>query len=160
MADSTGKKRKRPQFVHLPPTQAAKAKQAWVHKVKLRSQWAKQKRNLAPEFTREEEMGGEEEGEAMGKGEEPSVRREEVPSRERKEKSQELGNKKQHESKEMKERREKVRDLTRTAYARESLHTFKAGRGRHGQGKGRGQPNMKLRMNALLEKIKMDAGVD
>jgi hypothetical protein len=103
----------------------------------------------------------------MGEGEEPSIRSEEVPSRERKAKPQELGNKKPHDSKEMKERRDKVRDLTRTAYARESLHTFKAdplgrhpGRGRHGQGKGRGQPNMKLRMSALLEKIKMDVGVD
>lgn len=108
---------------------------------------------------------GDEEDEGTREGEESSVRREEVPSKEPKPK--ELGNKKQHDSKEMKERREKVRDLTRMAYARESLHTFKAdqlgrhpGRGRHGQGKGRGQPNMKLRMSALLEKIKMDAGVD
>jgi len=80
-----------------------------------------------------------------------------------------------------KERRERLRDLSRQAYAPESLHTFKAdplhrhrghthsaqrGRGfgaggssRSGGGGERGQPNMKLRMNALLEKIKLDAGV-
>jgi hypothetical protein len=112
-------------------------------------------------------MDDDKDAEGMGDGEEPSGRREETPSRERKVKSEELGNKTRHDSKEMRERREKVRDLTRAAYARESLHTFKAdplgrhpNRGRHGQGKGRGQPNMKLRMGALLEKIKMDAGVD
>jgi hypothetical protein len=75
-----------------------------------------------------------------------------------------------------KERRERVRDLSRKAYAPESLHTFKAdplhrqrsqghtsSRGRasgtRNFSRGKGQPNMKLRMNALLEKIKLDAGV-
>jgi hypothetical protein len=60
-----------------------------------------------------------------------------------------------------------LRELFRTAYSRESLHTYKSdplhrGKGRPAQhrggtkGVGRGQPNMKLRMNALLEKIKRD----
>jgi hypothetical protein len=77
------------------------------------------------------------------------------------------------------ERRERVRELSKKAYAPESLHTFKAdplhrqrsqgytsSRGRAPGtrnisqfSRGRGQPNMKLRMNALLEKIKLDAGV-
>lgn len=67
-----------------------------------------------------------------------------------------------------------LRDLTREAYSRTSLHTFKrstargAPRGR-GRGRGdargggaprgetgRGQPNMKLRMDAMLAKIKQD----
>lgn len=64
-----------------------------------------------------------------------------------------------------------LRELTRQAYSRESLHTYKAGQRRsrdsavHGGGRGssrkasggvtgRGQPNMKLRMGAMLEKIK------
>ncbi|KAG5647201.1 hypothetical protein DXG03_001160 [Asterophora parasitica] len=72
-----------------------------------------------------------------------------------------------------------LRELTRQAYSRESLHTFKAdptrrggargdargrgaarGRGRGGQHgeTGRGQPNMKLRMDAMLEKIKQTVG--
>lgn len=73
-----------------------------------------------------------------------------------------------------------LHDLTREAYSRSSLHTFKSdplnrkrgsqargrGRGRgegrsgtrgapHGE-RGKGQPNMKLRMDAMLEKIKRD----
>ena len=52
-----------------------------------------------------------------------------------------------------------LRELTRQAYSTESLHTFKADplkqhKGRITGEKGRGQPNMKLRMNAMLEKIK------
>jgi hypothetical protein len=61
-----------------------------------------------------------------------------------------------------------VRDLMKEAYSRSTLHTFKAdplnrhGRnhsGHSGRGPsetGRGQPNMKLRMNAMLAKIKQD----
>jgi len=61
-----------------------------------------------------------------------------------------------------------VRDLMKEAYSRSSLHTFKADPlKRHGQNSsgrggrvrpelGRGQPNMKLRMNAMLAKIKQD----
>lgn len=74
---------------------------------------------------------------------------------------------------------ESLRELTRKAYSRESLHSFKAdplgrhkgrggatqrggrggrgrGRGGHVEGVGRGQPNMKLRMDSMLEKIKRD----
>jgi hypothetical protein len=61
-----------------------------------------------------------------------------------------------------------LRELFRKAYSRESLHTYKSdplhrgGKGRPAQhrggkkGTGRGQPDMRLRMNALLEKIKRD----
>jgi len=71
-----------------------------------------------------------------------------------------------------------LRDLFRKAYSKSSLHTYKSdplkkgrnayaqaqSRGRDslrgaapgGSGRGQGQPNMKLRMNALLEKIKQD----
>jgi len=60
-----------------------------------------------------------------------------------------------------------LRELFRKAYSRESLHTYRAdplhrGKARPSQhlggtrGTGRGQPDMKLRMNALLEKIKRD----
>ncbi|KIP09592.1 hypothetical protein PHLGIDRAFT_312217 [Phlebiopsis gigantea 11061_1 CR5-6] len=74
-----------------------------------------------------------------------------------------------------------LRELNAVAYSRSSLHTFKAkqlhrpqdrpqewqGRGRGGgagrgagrgapPGRGRGQPDMRLRMNAMLEKIKQD----
>ena len=65
-----------------------------------------------------------------------------------------------------------LRDLTKEAYSWTSLHNYKSnplngGRGRgRGCGKssqrvlrggrGHGQPNMKLRMGAMLEKIKRD----
>jgi hypothetical protein len=62
-----------------------------------------------------------------------------------------------------------LHDLTREAYLRSSLHTYKSdplnrrrgsggvsGKGREREERGRGQPNMKLRMDAMLEKIKRD----
>jgi len=68
-----------------------------------------------------------------------------------------------------KEKQQSLRDLFRKAYSKESLHTYKSDplkkrRGGRQQGTGqranaaasRGQPNMKLRMNAMLEKIKQD----
>ncbi|KAJ3726059.1 hypothetical protein C8R42DRAFT_718295 [Lentinula raphanica] len=60
-----------------------------------------------------------------------------------------------------------LRELTRKAYSRETLHTYKSqpsnqrggnggrGRGRGGT-RGRGQPDMRLRMGVMLEKIKRD----
>lgn len=75
--------------------------------------------------------------------------------------------------------RPSLRDLERQAYSRSSLHTHKANPlGRHkgvesnnrgrggrggrggqtgrGRGRGRGQPDMGLRMKAMLERIKQD----
>lgn len=66
-----------------------------------------------------------------------------------------------------------LRELTREAYSRSTLHTYKAdplkkrhstpnhggkggNGGREAASTGRGQPNMKLRMNAMLAKIKQD----
>lgn len=56
-----------------------------------------------------------------------------------------------------------VRDLIRKAYSKSNLHTFKsdplkkrAGSRRPKGEWGKGQPDMKLRMNALLAKIKQD----
>jgi hypothetical protein len=68
--------------------------------------------------------------------------------------------------------RPSLRERKREAYSQSALHTFKSdplknreqgkrGGGSRGRGskfieKGRGQPNMKLRMNVMLEKIKQD----
>ena len=65
-----------------------------------------------------------------------------------------------------------LRELKREAYSQSTLHTFKSdplrkrdqgkrvgGSRRRGNGfieRGKGQPNMKLRMNVMLEKIKQD----
>ena len=65
-----------------------------------------------------------------------------------------------------------LRELKREAYSQSTLHTFKSdplkkrdqgkrAAGNRGRGsgfieKGKGQPNMKLRMNVMLEKIKQE----
>lgn len=65
-----------------------------------------------------------------------------------------------------------LRELNALAYSRSSLHTFKSTQHRSQEnrgksngsrssrgsfsGRGRGQPDMRLRMNAMLEKIKRD----
>jgi len=65
-----------------------------------------------------------------------------------------------------------LRELKREAYSQSTLHTFKSdplkrrdqgkmvggsrGRGNGFSERGKGQPNMKLRMNVMLEKIKQD----
>jgi hypothetical protein len=60
-----------------------------------------------------------------------------------------------------------LRELKREAYSQSTLHSFKSdplkkrdqssgGRGKGFIERGRGQPNMKLRMNVMLEKIKQD----
>lgn len=65
-----------------------------------------------------------------------------------------------------------LRELTREAYSQSTLHTFKSdplkkrdqgkmvggsrGRGRGSFERGKGQPNMKLRMNVMLEKLKQN----
>jgi hypothetical protein len=56
-----------------------------------------------------------------------------------------------------------IRGLMKEAYSKSNLHTFKsdplkrhATAGRTKGEKGKGQPNMKLRMNAMLAKIKRD----
>jgi hypothetical protein len=64
-----------------------------------------------------------------------------------------------------------LRELKREAYSQSSLHTFKSdplkkrdqgkrvgsrGRGNGFIDRGKGQPNMKLRMNVMLEKIKQN----
>lgn len=61
-----------------------------------------------------------------------------------------------------------LRELKREAYSQSTLHTFKSDplkrhdqskRGRSSGGgfeRGRGQPNMKLRMNVILEKLKQE----
>ncbi|KAK7054964.1 hypothetical protein VNI00_003427 [Paramarasmius palmivorus] len=59
---------------------------------------------------------------------------------------------------------DELRDLARKAYSRDSLHTYKSdplsrrnkGTPANKKGGGKGQPNMKLRMNYMLEKIKRD----
>ncbi|KIM24003.1 hypothetical protein M408DRAFT_247692 [Serendipita vermifera MAFF 305830] len=173
MSNPALKPRKKPQFAHLYPTQAAKAKQAWVNKVKVRSKWAKEKRKGVAVADKQWQATNEDE-----EGREQTATPVSGPSRKRKrsldaEDGRQLRVNKHPANSpstqaDDRERRERVRELSRKAYAPESLHTFKSNtshrqRGRDGArptapGTKGGQPNMKLRMNALLEKIKLNAG--
>jgi hypothetical protein len=61
------------------------------------------------------------------------------------------------------EARQSARQLAKQAHSLSSLHTRKSKHGRSGRGEGRsdsvgrrGQPDMKLRMNAILAKIKQN----
>ncbi len=113
----------------------------------------------------------EESKEESGKEEEPL--REAAPSSKARAQPQKAGSQKKTDE------QPSLRDLQRMAYSRSSLHTYKSnplhrrkdqidlgGRGRpgarggrggqRGRERGRGQPDMGLRMKAMLEKIKQD----
>lgn len=138
----------------------------------MRSNWAKEKRRMSKQSGQLEPFDSDHQN---TKDPEVTIDEERVeesdqePPRKRiKHSSETIPIKKQNEAKKTTESQEEtLRDLTRRAYAPESLHTFKSDplRRRKGQaGKrgttGRGQPNMKLRMNALLERIKQNVGTE
>ncbi|KAI0807529.1 hypothetical protein C8Q74DRAFT_1227952 [Fomes fomentarius] len=118
------------------------------------------------------EESGEESEEESGKEEEPL--REAATSSKARAQPQKAGSQKKTDE------QPSLRDLQRMAYSRSSLHTYKSnslhrrkdqidsggrggrpgargGRGgQRGRERGRGQPDMGLRMKAMLEKIKQD----
>ncbi|OAX43530.1 hypothetical protein K503DRAFT_680926 [Rhizopogon vinicolor AM-OR11-026] len=161
------KHKKPPTFGHLPVNRARKLKKSWVESKKIKSQWKAQKK-------REDLL--QRRGEALSDGDAP-------PAHNKKRSS--VDEEKSHTpqaspSNTSADGRISLRDLTRQAYSRDSLHTYKANPKRHdtkpsrggnsqrgSAGGGRstsfgdrdrekGQPNMKFRMTAMLEKIKRD----
>ncbi|KAG6896130.1 hypothetical protein C0992_010171 [Termitomyces sp. T32_za158] len=195
------KRKRPPSFHHLPATRAKKLKQAWIENKKIKTKWKAQKlrEGITPQQPDELKERDEEDQNDAGLGTDDSERdvsegvghEETVSEPEEKPapKKSTLHPSRSHihpelaPSKTNKKKRSRVseddpslqplsiRELTRQAYSRESLHTFKAGQRRsggaqaHGGGQGsgrrapggvtgRGQPNMKLRMGAMLEKIK------
>ncbi|RDB24264.1 hypothetical protein Hypma_008717 [Hypsizygus marmoreus] len=207
MTEGTLKRKKPPTFQHLPLQRAKKLKQTWVENAKIKSKWKAQKRKEgllpppAPVQNDEEESEGEssdaEQSDEASKSDAEEITKQESELEEKPapKKSMlhpsrahihpELAEKKPHIRRRPDEKAQptpenppSLRDLTREAYGRSSLHTFKVGRGRgtgarggargRGRGRGRGdgrgpagetgrgQPNMKLRMTAMLEKIKQD----
>nr|GAT44025.1 predicted protein [Mycena chlorophos] len=143
-------KRKRPPtFQHHPAKQAKKLKQAWIQNAKIKQKWRAEKRKIG---------AGEEEGEAGDKGEQQR------PVREHKPKPPPPERRKHHRASpptpQLQQPQEpSLRDRAREAYSRLSLHTYKSdpsGRKNRGGQTGRGQPDMKKRMNVLLETIKRD----
>lgn len=164
-------------------------KKTWVDTKKLKSKWKAEKRkgglatgsNMIEQGGRKaEEDGDEAEAEASNHlseagseiDEEPATTTSQQPSS----RSYRTDAARTSQGKDDDHDEKSLRDLTKEAYSRSSLHTYKSdplnrsrGRGRGPQrgrgdsgrgalrgGRGRGQPNMKLRMGAMLEKIKRD----
>ncbi|RDX56717.1 hypothetical protein OH76DRAFT_1426454 [Lentinus brumalis] len=160
------KRKKPPTFQHLPAERAKKLKQSWVETQKIKSKWKAQKRKeglVAPRTHLDLVAGADEEKDTRGSGEESDKEAEETST--------------SGSSDQIEEQPPSLRDLQRMAYSRSSLHTHKSdplhrhrggvmpnGRGGGGRdegrggprGRGRGQPDMGLRMKAMLEKIKQD----
>ncbi|KAG7092388.1 hypothetical protein E1B28_008745 [Marasmius oreades] len=167
-------KKKPPTFNHFPPTRAKALKQAWVEKAKIKSKWKAEKRKMglaqAPENPVQEGDATNE----INQIEQQHVTEREVQvdtSKELRTSSRPRKGKDSTAQETQNIRRDHVessqsgglRELARKAYSRESLHTYKSdplkrrSNGEHvKKGGGRGQPNMKLRMNAMLEKIQRD----
>lgn len=179
-------------------------KKTWIDNKKIKSKWRAEKRKEglisgpsvpSPQPGSEEEAVAVEEDEEDEEDEDAAVAdthsdaQEEtdrpaptpVPTRQNSSRI----DRKHHHTKDVPEEKtpDSLRELTREAYSRASLHSFKAdplgrhkgrgganqrggrgggrgrgdmGRGGPAMGVGRGQPNMKLRMGAMLEKIKRD----
>lgn len=168
MSDSLKRKRP-PTFQHYPVNRAKQLKKNWVENVKIKSKWKAEKRkdgittDVRGEEPTDSERDEEEEKSESPPSEAPQIHKSRPNLKSSKE--QEAVTEPPAVS---------LRELTREAYSRSSLHTFKAdplkrrrgapdrgrggtrGRGSDQRRGGQGQPNMKLRMNAMLEKIKQD----
>jgi len=141
---------------------AKQLKKAWIETAKIKSRWKAHKRREAVLSSH----SGLEGDTAMADQSDSEITHENKsrPSHEKKTKTTHPeGNA----NVTNKEKQQSLRDLFRKAYSKESLHTYKSdplkkgrrqqqGAGRGGNAASRGQPNMKLRMNAMLEKIKQD----
>ncbi|KAE9400747.1 hypothetical protein BT96DRAFT_956740 [Gymnopus androsaceus JB14] len=150
------KKKKPPTFNHYPVARAKSLKKSWVEKTKIKSKWKAERRKLGlPSRSLPETNDEVPEDEEAAVEEEPSPKphpkatHPDTPSTS-------TSQPKEHVTPDL-------RELTRKAYSRETLHTYKSdplnqrrGTSRGRGTRGRGQPNMKLRMGAMLEKIKRD----
>ncbi|KAG6845729.1 hypothetical protein H0H87_004995 [Tephrocybe sp. NHM501043] len=199
MSDPTLKRKQPPTFRHLPLNRAKKLKQAWVENQKIKSKWKAQKRKEglsthSTEIQRQSDNHDADEPDSGSEGSEDDEEEEDVapesePEAKPAPQKSTLHFSRAHIHPELAPKKKRrrtgepdtpaeplsLRELTRKAYSRESLHTFKAGEGRRGGGcggsgrgggrgtrgrgaprgeTGRGQPNMKLRMDAMLEQIK------
>ncbi|KAI0682053.1 hypothetical protein BC835DRAFT_1300729 [Cytidiella melzeri] len=174
---AAGQKRRRPpMFQHLPLNRAKKLKQSWVKNQKIKSKWKARKRKEGLLTTKSFSPASEEDGDE-GHGYENK----DDDSTDGSDSDQEdAGNASVREERDDQQEKPSLRELQNQAYSRSSLHTFMSassrrhrgpstrdfngrgcGQGGHlddarARGCGRGQPDMRLRMNAMLEQIKRD----
>ncbi|KAJ7489844.1 hypothetical protein B0H11DRAFT_1719653 [Mycena galericulata] len=156
----TGEKRKRPpSFQHYPINRAKKLKQAWVQNTKLKSKWKAEKRKsgLGVPRTKGDEASDEDD-KPDRKAEIPAQVGDPTPIPPTKNHARRT----QSDPGEAESSGPTLRDRAREAYSQASLHTYRSDpfgkrqRGGKSGTTGRGQPNMKKRMDVLLETIKRD----
>ncbi|KAG2078098.1 hypothetical protein BDR04DRAFT_1124666 [Suillus decipiens] len=170
------KRKKPPTFGHLPFNRAKKLKQSWVESTKIKSQWKAQKKREGV-LQRKSELPS---------NDDPPPAHQDEPDRSNLKESHSKvqgshsgSHPEQLVPNNSADGRISLRELGRQAYSRNSLHTYKANtkrrdtkpsrgtnpqRGSTGgrgasfgdRGRDKGQPNMKYRMTAMLEKIKRD----
>ncbi|KAJ8597994.1 hypothetical protein M405DRAFT_855269 [Rhizopogon salebrosus TDB-379] len=186
------KHKKPPTFGHLPVNRARKLKKSWVESKKIKSQWKAQKKREGLVHRRGEAHSDddappahEEQRNDIDEEKSDSARASHSPSKDHGTFSgtrplKAFEHKQRQAQNAPEDGKVSLRELTRQAYSRNSLHTYKAnhkrldtkpsrggssqrgtiGRGRGGfsgdRGHEKGQPNMKFRMTAMLEKIKRD----
>ncbi|KAJ7273576.1 hypothetical protein B0H12DRAFT_499211 [Mycena haematopus] len=158
-ATMSEKRKRPPSFQHFPMNRAIKLKQTWVQNQKIKSKWKMEKRKAGPAILPSKE--GEEdiaiEPEVETEEPEPSMSARPPPPKKRA---------REHTKQSVPEPESSsapsLRDRAREAYSQASLHTYRSDpfgkrpRGGKAGTKGRGQPNMKMRMGVLLETIKRD----
>ena len=151
---------------------AKKLKRTWVENAKIKSKWkAQQRKRGSPavqpsekdDSTKDEETSGSDEEESQD-GEKELSRPTEISHTHLTRRN--LPTFHSNKDKNFPTDSPSLRDLNKEAYSQSSLHRFKSNplkrgrgssvQGRGGGSRGRGQPNMKLRMGAMLEKIKRD----
>ncbi|KAI0331121.1 hypothetical protein GY45DRAFT_1249524 [Cubamyces sp. BRFM 1775] len=170
------KRKKPPTFQHLPAERAKKLKRSWVEVQKIKSKWKAQKRKEGLVAPRSHDgSSGDEESEAESSDEVPPATKH---SKDRHGQSASKQQAVKHADKA--QEKNSLRELQKQAYSKASLHNHKSrplnrykgpassrgqdagrgGRGRgatpRGRGREKGQPDMGLRMKAMLEKIKQD----
>ncbi|KAH7889463.1 hypothetical protein F5I97DRAFT_1948012 [Phlebopus sp. FC_14] len=159
MAATDGRRKKPPAFSHLPKTRAKKLKKTWIENKKIKRRWKVQKEREG--LVGQHELPGKgaselEEGEITSNAFRCSdaahgSRDIETTSKPSHDDRLPAGSHSNEKS---------IRQVKRQAYSSNSPHNRKldasqktrSGRG----GPGKGQPDMKLRMNDILEKIKRD----
>ncbi|KAJ7740742.1 hypothetical protein DFH07DRAFT_751563 [Mycena maculata] len=165
MPETRGKRKRPPSFDHFPPNRAKKLKQAWVQNTKLKSKWKAEKRKsglvVPPTKGDEDTAENDPEAEETKTESSPQARNPTpiAPPKKRARRMQPDPTEAESSS------GPTLRDRAREAYSQASLHTYRSdpfGKrqrgGRNGATgtTGRGQPNMKKRMDVLLETIKRD----
>jgi len=134
MVTTQAKKKKPPTFHFLPKTRAKRLKKSWVQDHKIRSKWKAQKRRDG--LTNQTSDGACQDDVDAGPELETTPDKPPTPSPVSSPDKRSL------------------RNLRKIAYTSKPLHTPKTLSSPHGGGRETGQPNMKLHMNLLLEKIK------